>query len=118
VDHLLCEHGEDFYLDDPLSIDPNQKDTSFPGKKIKTRTNKVNRKQFISNLERFCSDPNTKFIKDASVRGKSADIYYCDKTFKFVAIRNNISTGKGFLIRAQPFNPDNLEGLECDHKIN
>jgi hypothetical protein len=116
VSHLISKHGHVFHINDTKAIDPNQKQSCYPG--VRTKENDVNRKQFISNLERFCSDPNTKFIKDACVRGKIADIYYCNETCRFIAIRNNITTGKGVLIRAQSFNRSNLERLECDHKIN
>jgi hypothetical protein len=114
----MVKHGHTFHTNNTKAIDSNQKQSCYPRNRIRTRENNVNKKQFISNLERFCSDPNTKFIKDAYVRNKIADVYYCDKTCRFIAIQNNMSTGQRLLIRARPFDPDNLDRLRFEHKIN
>ena len=111
LDHLLSKHGHNFGVNDPLAMDPKQKDTNYFERKIRTRLTPENWKQFRNNIKQFGQSKNLISFYGVKMHDKIGDVYYCPKTkFCISAIVDPVSDERT-LNKAQPVGPSQLKEL-------
>ena len=117
LDHLLSKHGHRFGVNDPLAIDPNQKDTNYFERKIRTRLTPENRNQFRNNIKKFGQSKNLIPFYGVKMHDKIGDVYYCPETKRCISAIVDPVSGKRTLNKAQPVGPNQLKELTTQNRL-
>jgi hypothetical protein len=117
LDHLLSKHGHRFGGNDPLPIDPNQKDTNYFERKIRTRLTPENRDQFRNNIKKFGQSKNLIPFYGVEMHDKIGDVYYCPETKRCISAIVDPVSGKRTLNKAQPVGPNQLKQLTTQNRL-
>ena len=100
-----------------MAIDPNQKDTNYFERKIRTRLTPENQNQFRNNIKEFGQSKNLIPFYSVKMHDKIGDVYYCPETKRCISAIVDGVSGKRTLNKAQPVGPNQLKELTTQNRL-
>ena len=115
LDHLLTNHGHTFGIDDPIELNPNQKESKY--KQIRTRLTPGNPNLFRENIKEKGKNPDLQVFTDLCIRGELGRGYYDPGTNRIVAVATE-GAKAGQIIKAQPLSEIQINILVSQNRLD